>query len=642
MSKDEASEVIHEAVEKQPNGTKKKSRLRRIGRIFGVLFLLFVIWYVFVGRSVPPRISKETTWVTEPRTPDGKMVDYIAAIELKLYPPEMRTDDNGYRILVRKIGLIETSADIDHTQQRYEKLGLDMVNDPPTLTFTDPHTHFFNIHKNTPEEFDEILSQDTEVLDSLMIWEEIAKLPEMHELPIVQQWLEENNAALDLVVETTKKNVFVPPIVVPKQSNCALLILLPDIQGIRGFARGLDYRAIIRISQGDIDGAIEDILACYRLGRHLSKHAFLVSQLVGLSCEGIAHDIAFNGNLMTQANTEQLKRLRDGLDALPPRATCEDAMEYERISTLDLVRAMMQDPGGTQKMLNSSEYWGAGMPPAVKVIARMGMDWNVVFRRINEAYDADMAGTFDYRAAYPSFNPLRYLTLRSRSKEFGSIIIAMFMPSTEAAKEAQRRLECIDNLKRITLAMLLYNAENGTLPPTFTVDDKGKPLHSWRVLLLPYLGDKELVAMYEQIRLDEPWDSEHNRQFHEKSLSVYRCPTAGLEPGKTSYCVILGNETPFGNDGIGKSLDGFGSNSGGMPLVAERRVSANWMDPAFDVTFEQAKTGISGKPDSGNVIGSYHTGGANFGLRGGGVSFFSETIEPELWQNVLTGKERVW
>ena len=53
-----------------------------------------------------------------------------------------------------------------------------------------------------------------------------------------------------------------------------------------------------------------------------------------------------------------------------------------------------------------------------------------------------------------------------------------------------------------------YEAQHGCFPPAYSVDKDGRPLHSWRVLLLPYLDEEEL---YKQLRLDEPWDSPHNK-----------------------------------------------------------------------------------------------------------------------------------
>ena len=657
MSKDEASEVIHDVVGKQPNGTKKKSRLRRIGRIFGVLFVLFVIWYIFVGRSVPPRISKETTWVTEPRTPDGKWIDYCGAYEQLYYPPEMKTDDNGYRIIARHLGLskIEFSYldikaqerkpydfDYDALQaQGYEKLGLD-PNSKPDMTFQNRYTFLRDYAK-------EIHPNDDVAVNKLQneLYDQTMRSPwTLEEYPMMEPWLEQNSPVLDMVSEAVAKPTFAVPLIVPKGYEALRFVALEgtlhNVQEFRDYAREFQARFQYRLGQGDIDGAIADKLATQRLGRHVGQQGVLVSYLVGIAIEGIAYAKGIADNMDAQPTAEQIRRLMQLQDELPPSITIDDAMESERLLVLDSLQVYAR---------GKPSLPGDMMPPEfMRPWVGLALDWNIVFSRANQYLSRELDPTttepsemFGYLASF-------LYSRKKRSESFINTLASLFIPAVEAGKEAQRRYECSGNMQRITLAMLLYNAENGTLPPAFSVDDNGKPLHSWRVLLLPYLGDKELAALYEQIRLDEPWDSEHNRQFHEKSLSIYRCPTAGLEPGKTSYCVILGDETPFGHNGIGKSLDGFGPNSGGMPLVAERRASANWMDPTFDVTFERAKEGISGARFPGmnahlptnTAIGSYHTGGANFGMRHGGVCFFSETINSEVWENVLTGKEKAW
>jgi len=64
--------------------------------------LLLLMWYNNT-HSVPLRVSPETTWITEPLTPDGKHVDYPAAVKQRLYPPEIATDDNGYRLVFRHL-----------------------------------------------------------------------------------------------------------------------------------------------------------------------------------------------------------------------------------------------------------------------------------------------------------------------------------------------------------------------------------------------------------------------------------------------------------------------------------------------------------------------------------------------------------
>jgi len=93
------------------------------------------------------------------------------------------------------------------------------------------------------------------------------------------------------------------------------------------------------------------------------------------------------------------------------------------------------------------------------------------------------------------------------------IMMAGFMDSVFTSQEAARRMQCSSYSKGILLAFHNYSDTHGALPPLYTVDDEGKPLHSWRVLILPFLEQQDL---YNQIRLDEPWDSEYNKQFHDR------------------------------------------------------------------------------------------------------------------------------
>ena len=47
---------------------------------------------------------------------------------------------------------------------------------------------------------------------------------------------------------------------------------------------------------------------------------------------------------------------------------------------------------------------------------------------------------------------------------------------------------CVNNLKQIALALHNYEEVYKVLPPAYTVDAQGRPLHSWRTLILPYPG----------------------------------------------------------------------------------------------------------------------------------------------------------
>ncbi|MBQ9800365.1 MAG: DUF1559 domain-containing protein, partial [Thermoguttaceae bacterium] len=85
------------------------------------------------------------------------------------------------------------------------------------------------------------------------------------------------------------------------------------------------------------------------------------------------------------------------------------------------------------------------------------------------------------------------------------------------------------NLARIVAALKQYgDANNGVLPAAYTVDEAGRPLHSWRVAILPCLGEEE-AKLYAQIRLDEPWNSEWNSRFHVQRPNIFACPNNVFE-----------------------------------------------------------------------------------------------------------------
>ncbi len=142
-----------------------------------------------------------------------------------------------------------------------------------------------------------------------------------------------------------------------------------------------------------------------------------------------------------------------------------------------------------------------------------------------------------------------------------------------AAKERS-----IKNLSQIALAMHLYTNDNNLLlPPAAICDKNGKPLLSWRVALLPYL---EQDALYKQFKLDEPWNSEHNKKLSETLLKVY-APVTGRDQTKpvTYYRVFTGKEAGFrGCEAV--SLRDFAKDgTSNTILVVEAGEAVPWTKP---------------------------------------------------------------
>jgi prepilin-type processing-associated H-X9-DG protein len=114
---------------------------------------------------------------------------------------------------------------------------------------------------------------------------------------------------------------------------------------------------------------------------------------------------------------------------------------------------------------------------------------------------------------------------------------SMFAPAVGRLKDAAGRAQSANNLKQIGIALHSFHDVNNALPAAAVVDKKGKPLLSWRVMILPYIEQDEL---FKQFNLDEPWDSENNKKLIDKMPKTYALPNKLSKPGETHYRVLVG------------------------------------------------------------------------------------------------------
>ena len=116
------------------------------------------------------------------------------------------------------------------------------------------------------------------------------------------------------------------------------------------------------------------------------------------------------------------------------------------------------------------------------------------------------------------------------------LLVACLLPINRGgSREAGRRMSCWNNLKQIAIALHNYQDTYGCFPPAYTVDANGKPLHSWRTLILPFAEQKPL---YDKIDLTKPWNDPANQEAYETSLSLYQCPSISLPKCHTNYLAV--------------------------------------------------------------------------------------------------------
>jgi RNA polymerase sigma factor (sigma-70 family) len=128
--------------------------------------------------------------------------------------------------------------------------------------------------------------------------------------------------------------------------------------------------------------------------------------------------------------------------------------------------------------------------------------------------------------------------------------------------EALQRARVRQQLKTLGLALHNYHEVHGYLLPPAILDKKGQPILSWRVAILPFI---EQQALYQQFKLDEPWDSPHNKKLIDRMPAVFATVVNREKPGTTYYQYIVGPEAIYSSYRVlGLPMFGPGGGAGGM------------------------------------------------------------------------------
>lgn len=189
-------------------------------------------------------------------------------------------------------------------------------------------------------------------------------------------------------------------------------------------------------------------------------------------------------------------------------------------------------------------------------------------------------------------------------------------------------ITCMANLRRIAFALNDYYAATGHFPPPYTTDEKGRPLHSWRTLILPQLDQDPLFG---RVNLDEPWDSPGNRELWHAMPPVYRCVMQAEDTATTSFVAVTGPETMWPIRETRTIADVEAGTSNVVLLIEQSDCRTVWMRPldrqAADMVHGQKRKSLS----SGHVEDKFIVAFVD-----GHIESLSATIEHEKLQRMLT------
>jgi prepilin-type N-terminal cleavage/methylation domain-containing protein/prepilin-type processing-associated H-X9-DG protein len=122
-----------------------------------------------------------------------------------------------------------------------------------------------------------------------------------------------------------------------------------------------------------------------------------------------------------------------------------------------------------------------------------------------------------------------------------SVLIALLLPAVQSAREAARRIQCVNNVKQICLALHNYQESRGTLPGAdmvFNVTELSALTN-----VLPYL---ELGNVYNSVNFDFSYQDPNNYTAMMTVVSGFICPSDLPDSipslgGQTNYMANMGS-----------------------------------------------------------------------------------------------------
>ncbi|MEO1496528.1 MAG: DUF1559 domain-containing protein [Planctomycetota bacterium] len=252
-----------------------------------------------------------------------------------------------------------------------------------------------------------------------------------------------------------------------------------------------------------------------------------------------------------------------------------------------------------------------------------------------------------FYAAFPPGDPKEQLGQFVAQTAVIGVLVALLLPAVQAAREAARRNTSLYNVKQLCLALSNYHDVNSHFPPFAITSADGRPLLSWRVAMLPYVGEQ---ALYDRFALDEPWDSPTNLPLVSQMPEFFLDPSGQLvaASGKTHYLGVVGEDAFFAADlqprRFATLRDGTATTIAIVQVDDENAVE--WTKPADYRADKLNDNPFGAQPPAGNPferIGSLHPGVFLTGWADGHAAAVRTDTDPETFRAYLTvnGGERV-
>ena len=251
---------------------------------------------------------------------------------------------------------------------------------------------------------------------------------------------------------------------------------------------------------------------------------------------------------------------------------------------------------------------GIRLPAARSIHKHLGPSY-LMARRTNNGIEIESSQTI------PSLDP----------GFIAPVAVGVLLPAVQQTRDAARSVVSKNNLRQLALAAHNFESAHQAFPAGYSINEKEEKLLSWRVHILPFLEQNHL---YEQFKLDEPWDSPHNKQLIEKMPETFRSPVSNAASGKTVYRCISGDmqnggillapkrpNSASGAIGFGQIRDG----SSNTILLVETNdsLAQEWTKPDEGLDYKEV--------DTKGIFGAYPKG-TNVAMADGAVHLLLDSV----------------
>jgi len=195
------------------------------------------------------------------------------------------------------------------------------------------------------------------------------------------------------------------------------------------------------------------------------------------------------------------------------------------------------------------------------------------------------------------------------------------------ALDAARKSQSKNNLKQLMLGAHNYHDVHGKFPQSAITGPDGKTTHSWRVALLPFIGQKKL---YDQYQLNEPWDSPANQAVLNQMPAAFRHPNDFASSTNAAYFGLVGPDTAMGDSSRQARLRDITDGTANTIFLVEARRKIPWTKPEDIAYTTQAPI---------PQFGGYHNGGFHASLADGSVRFLADSLDQNTLRNAINARD---